>query len=145
MHYAYILSVRETLARLRWMLDDVGSHPDLAVLDLTRLIERHLRLLLMGEQYADMSVRATLSKYLPPEAVTPIEETLHDCLLFDVQQFMSLEEDCSVVEVTCKWDGDLYLVVEEREVVRRMVDDFNSQEFGRYQIEDECIAKMFCD
>jgi hypothetical protein len=127
------------------MLDEVGQHPDLVTLDCSRLIERHLRLILMGERYVDTHIRTVLSQYLPEADVLEIEETIHDCLLFDIHRFMSMDEDTSVVEITCKWDGDLYIVVEEREVIRRMVDDFDAAEYGRYQIEDESIAKMYCD
>jgi hypothetical protein len=145
MHYVYLLSVRNTLGRLRWLLDEVGEHPDLVTLDCSLLIQRHLRLILMGERYVDTHIRTTLSNYLSEDALNLVEETIHDCLLFDVNRFLSMDEDTAVVDVTCKWDGDLYIVVEEREIVRRMIDDFDSTEYGRYQIEDESIAKMYCD
>jgi hypothetical protein len=145
MHYVYLLSVRNTLGRLRWLLDEVGEHPDLVTLDCSLLIQRHLRLILMGERYVDTHIRTTLSNYLSEDALNLVEETIHDCLLFDVNRFLSMDEDNAVVDVTCKWDGDLYIVVEEREIVRRMIDDFDSTEYGRYQIEDESIAKMYCD
>jgi hypothetical protein len=99
----------------------------------------------MGERYVDTHIRTTLSNYLSEDALNLVEETIHDCLLFDVNRFLSMDEDNAVVDVTCKWDGDLYIVVEEREIVRRMIDDFDSTEYGRYQIEDESIAKMYCD
>lgn len=145
MHYICLISIRDTLTHLKWLLDEVGEHPDLATLDPTRLIERHLRMLLMNEFFADTHIRTVLMKYLPIDQVTLIEETLHDRLLYDVRQYMNMDEDVSVVEVTCKYDGDLYIVIEEREVIRRMATDFEDGEYGRHQIEDEMIIKTFLD
>lgn len=147
MHYVCLISVRDTMARLRWMLDELGDDPKLAVLDVSRLVERHIRLLLMGENFADTHIRTVLSQYLSQDIVDLIEDTIHDRLLFDVRRFMTLimDEDTAIVDVACKWNGDLYVVVEEREVIRRMVDDYNASEYGRHQIEDESVVKMYCD
>lgn len=147
MHYICLITVRDTLACLRWMLDEYGDHPDLAVLDISRIVERHVRLLLMGERFVDTHIRTVLSKYLSPSDLGLVEDTIHDRLLFDVRRFMTLimDEDTAIVDVTCKWNGDLYVVVEEREVIRRMVEDYNATEYGRHQIEDESVVKMYCD
>lgn len=145
MHYIQIVSVRETLERLRWLLEEDQTNPNIIRIDLSRLLERHLKLLLMGENYIGMRIRDTLVKYISQPAAEEMEEIIHDSLLFDVRGYLTLDEDVAVVELTVGHNGDLHMVIEEREVIRRMVDDFDNREYGRHQIEEESVVKMYCD
>lgn len=112
--YRYRLNLYDVTHYLDQCLETASaSAMALAVTEAAPMIDAHLRLLLLNENWPTNDIRKVLLEHLPSEIADPIAETVHDMLLMEVRPYLTLDDDQEVIEVRVFANTDAEVVVRD--------------------------------
>lgn len=150
----HLINMMLVLQRLSYLMDEYCTHVDSVRVRPETVLQRYLRYLLLHEMYDNPRIRDVFIRFMSrdkhnmliPENVSlasSIEDELHDEILMHIRPYLSMGNDESVVDLQVMETGDVHLVVEERETIRRVTDQVNDVDYGQYDVEDHAFQKMY--